>query len=89
MRELIASAEAAHDDALAATAETNGARLALRRKDYRDCDRVADAGRRYSRAIAGLLQSRNGPGFCRLGRVRDRREVSRPMLVRSLCALFE
>ena len=31
--EAITSAEAAHDDALAATAETNAARLALRRKD--------------------------------------------------------
>jgi tetratricopeptide (TPR) repeat protein len=31
--EAINSAEAAHDDALAATAETNAARLALRRKD--------------------------------------------------------
>ena len=64
------SAEAAHDEALAATAETNAARLALRRKDIGERHGVADAGGRHARAIAALLQPRNGAGLGRLGRVR-------------------
>ena len=51
----IASAEAARDDALAATAETNAARLALRRQGCGECDGAAGAGGRHARAICRLL----------------------------------
>jgi hypothetical protein len=68
-REAIRNAEAARDEALAATAEINAARLALGNGDTVSAIPLLSASSRPARTVATLLQPRNGTDFRGIGRV--------------------